>query len=94
MFLDDLAPELFAYFGKRQKRCKIELVENREGSFANCIVPFPNGIEYDIQGIDDWNPYNWRWLQNQGKYKFKSMPVGSTLSEHLAPNSLEMHTEK
>ena len=45
----------------------MESAENGEGCFTNCIVRFPNGIEYEIQGIDDWNRYNWRWLHNQGK---------------------------
>ncbi|MCC5634299.1 hypothetical protein LC593_00230 [Nostoc sp. CHAB 5844] len=31
----------------------------------NCIIRFLNGSEFEIQGIYDWNRYNWRWPQNQ-----------------------------
>jgi hypothetical protein len=30
-------------------------------SHTNCIIRFQNGTEYEIQGIYEWNRYNWRW---------------------------------
>lgn len=30
-------------------------------SISSCIVRFKNGREYEIQGVYDWNRYNWRW---------------------------------
>jgi hypothetical protein len=32
-----------------------------DGSYYNCIIRFDNGTEYEIQGIYQWNRYNWRW---------------------------------
>jgi hypothetical protein len=37
-----------------------ELADN-ERSFVNCTVRLENGLEYDINGMYDWNRYNWRW---------------------------------
>lgn len=31
--------------------------------YTNCTIRFPNGMEYEIQGIYEWNRYNWRWAQ-------------------------------
>ncbi|GAB4366539.1 MAG: hypothetical protein Kow00121_04030 [Elainellaceae cyanobacterium] len=28
---------------------------------TNCTIRFDNGMEYEIQGIYEWNRYNWRW---------------------------------
>ena len=28
---------------------------------TNCIIRFANGSEYEIQGMYQWNRYNWRW---------------------------------
>lgn len=28
----------------------------------HCVVRFDNGMEYEIQGVYEWNRYNWRWL--------------------------------
>ncbi len=41
----------------------INLNEVRSDDFfvTNCIVRFSNGAEYEIQGIYEWNRYNWRW---------------------------------
>jgi hypothetical protein len=33
-----------------------------DGSYYNCVIRFDNGAEYEIQGIYQWNRYNWRWL--------------------------------
>lgn len=32
--------------------------------YTNCIIRFDNGMEYEIQGIYEWNRYNWRWLSS------------------------------
>jgi hypothetical protein len=32
-------------------------------SYSNCVIRFDNGTEYEIQGIYQWNRYNWRWPQ-------------------------------
>lgn len=34
---------------------------------ASCTVRFENGLEYEIQGIYEWNRYNWRWQQGVGE---------------------------
>ncbi|MBW4612397.1 MAG: hypothetical protein KME21_03805 [Desmonostoc vinosum HA7617-LM4] len=43
----------------------IQVNEISEGddSYTNCVVRFFNGAEYEIQGIYEWNRYNWRWPQ-------------------------------
>jgi len=30
-------------------------------SYYNCVIRFDNGTEYEIQGVYQWNRYNWRW---------------------------------
>lgn len=30
-------------------------------SYTNCIIRFDSGVEYEIQGIYEWNSYHWRW---------------------------------
>ena len=32
-----------------------------EGSYTNCLIRFDSGMEYEIQGIYEWNRYHWRW---------------------------------
>ncbi len=34
---------------------------DRDCEYSNCIVRFENGTEYELQGIYQWNRYNWRW---------------------------------
>ncbi|MEH2352380.1 MULTISPECIES: hypothetical protein [unclassified Nostoc] len=34
-------------------------------SSTNCVVRFFNGAEYEIQGMYEWNRYNWRWPQKE-----------------------------
>jgi hypothetical protein len=34
---------------------------------TNCIVRFDNGMEYEMQGVYEWNRYNWRWHELNGK---------------------------
>lgn len=36
---------------------------NGDGNYINCIIRFDNGAEYEIQGMYQWNSYNWRWPQ-------------------------------
>jgi hypothetical protein len=33
-------------------------------SHTNCIIRFENGSEYEIQGIYEWNRFNWQWPKN------------------------------
>ncbi|MFB2838659.1 hypothetical protein [Floridanema evergladense] len=42
--------------------CTVISVAERQDDFSSCIIRFDNGTEYEIQGIYDWNRYNWRWL--------------------------------
>jgi hypothetical protein len=42
--------------------CMVINVEEISES-TNCVVRFFNGAEYEIQGIYEWNRYNWRWPQ-------------------------------
>lgn len=51
----------------------IQLTDASSPAAANrrnlsCTVRFDNGMEYEIQGVYDWNRYNWRWAgqTNQG----------------------------
>lgn len=30
---------------------------------TNCIIRFDSGMEYEIQGVYEWNRYNWRWAK-------------------------------
>ncbi|MBR8834549.1 MAG: hypothetical protein DSM106950_11055 [Stigonema ocellatum SAG 48.90 = DSM 106950] len=32
-----------------------------DDSSTNCVIRFQTGVEYEIQGIYQWNQYNWRW---------------------------------
>ncbi|MBU7582228.1 MAG: hypothetical protein KAF91_04850 [Nostoc sp. TH1S01] len=43
----------------------IDEISDTNNSSQNCIIRFYNGSEFEIQGIYDWNRYNWRWPQNQ-----------------------------
>ncbi|MBD2093094.1 hypothetical protein H6F67_24925 [Microcoleus sp. FACHB-1515] len=29
--------------------------------YTTCTIRFENGSEYEIQGVYEWNRYNWRW---------------------------------
>lgn len=43
----------------------ISVNEIGEGNYActKCIIRFNNGAEYEMQGVYQWNRYNWRWPQ-------------------------------
>jgi hypothetical protein len=43
---------------------QVEEISNGDDFCSNCIVRFNNGAEYEIQGIYEWNRYNWRWSKN------------------------------
>ena len=34
-----------------------------ERSHISCTVRFESGAEYELQGVYEWNRYNWRWPQ-------------------------------
>jgi hypothetical protein len=36
-----------------------------QNGHTNCTVRFDNGMEYEIQGIYEWNRYNWRWANSE-----------------------------
>ena len=42
---------------------QVEEISNGDDSSINCVVRFFNGAEYEIQGMYEWNRYNWRWPQ-------------------------------
>ncbi|BAZ07785.1 hypothetical protein [Calothrix sp. NIES-3974] len=39
----------------------LDRVEDGEEAFTSCTIRFPDGAEYQIHGIYEWNRYNWRW---------------------------------
>ncbi|MFQ3616208.1 MAG: hypothetical protein SNJ57_12935 [Cyanobacteriota bacterium] len=41
--------------------------ETSETRRASCCVRFDNGMEYEIQGIYEWNRYNWRWAAGKSQ---------------------------
>ena len=41
---------------------KISQSTDGENSYYSCVIRFDNGSEYEIQGIYQWNRYNWRWV--------------------------------
>ncbi|WP_088891937.1 hypothetical protein [Leptolyngbya ohadii] len=41
----------------------IGLKQDSIPTHASCTVRFENGLEYEIQGIYEWNRYNWRWRE-------------------------------
>lgn len=43
---------------------QVKETSNREGVSINCIIRLlDNGAEYEIQGMYQWNRYNWRWAE-------------------------------
>jgi hypothetical protein len=40
---------------------QINEVNNGDGKITSCLIRFFNGTEYEIQGVHEWNRYNWRW---------------------------------
>jgi hypothetical protein len=34
---------------------------HNEHTATNCLIRFDSGMEYEIQGIYEWNSYYWRW---------------------------------
>ncbi|RMG11369.1 MAG: hypothetical protein D6728_08950 [Cyanobacteria bacterium J055] len=37
--------------------------EADDTKYTNCLIRFENGTEYEIQGIYQWNRYNWRRMR-------------------------------
>ncbi|MBD3881204.1 hypothetical protein IFO70_05505 [Phormidium tenue FACHB-886] len=35
-------------------------------SYTSCTIRFDNGMEYEIQGVYEWNRYNWRRRTREG----------------------------
>ncbi|HLO83982.1 MAG TPA: hypothetical protein VK203_03060 [Nostocaceae cyanobacterium] len=42
---------------------QVNEVNNGAGKTTSCTIRFYNGTEYEIQGVYEWNRYNWRWTQ-------------------------------
>ncbi|WP_016950868.1 hypothetical protein [Anabaena sp. PCC 7108] len=42
---------------------KVDEISDGDEVFTSCLIRFFNGTEYEIQGIYEWNRYNWRWPQ-------------------------------
>ncbi|MGM3308315.1 hypothetical protein ACSQ6I_20450 [Anabaena sp. WFMT] len=42
---------------------KVDEICDGDDAFTSCLIRFLNGTEYEIQGIFEWNRYNWRWPQ-------------------------------
>lgn len=40
---------------------RISQSTDSDNSYYSCVIRFDNGSEYEIQGIYQWNRYNWRW---------------------------------
>ncbi|MBZ8182454.1 hypothetical protein [Oscillatoria salina] len=41
----------------------VSQVADNDCTYTNCAIRFDNGAEFEIQGIDQWNATNWRWLR-------------------------------
>jgi hypothetical protein len=41
---------------------RISQSTDSDNSYYSCVIRFDNGSEYEIQGIYQWNRYNWRWV--------------------------------
>lgn len=48
---------LCTVIGVREQRSD----SNHTAASCSCTVRFDNGTEYEIQGMYEWNRYNWRW---------------------------------
>lgn len=45
----------------------IKEVADDESNYTNCSIRFDNGVEFEIQGLYQWNRYNWRFPENSSK---------------------------
>ncbi len=43
---------------------QVDELSNGDYSSTTCIIRLLTGAEYEIQGIYEWNQYNWRWPRN------------------------------
>ncbi len=49
--------------------CTVIAVEETSNSdYTSCSIRFSNGAEYQIQGVYNWNRYNWRWAENSFEF--------------------------
>lgn len=44
----------------------IAVEETTNSDSTSCSIRFSNGAEYQIQGVYNWNRYNWRWARDGG----------------------------
>jgi hypothetical protein len=42
----------------------VEEITDNDNSYTTCTIRFNNGGEYQIQGVYQWNRYQWRWFKN------------------------------
>ena len=42
---------------------QVKEISNVEGVSTYCVIRFDSGAEYEIQGVYQWNRYNWRWAE-------------------------------
>ncbi len=42
----------------------LEEIVDKDTSYTTCTIRFNDGAEYQIQGIYQWNNYQWRWVKN------------------------------
>lgn len=40
---------------------QVDETDESDRNYTTCTIRFENGTEYEIQGVYDWNRYNWRW---------------------------------
>jgi hypothetical protein len=43
---------------------RLSQASDTDDSYHNGIIRFDNGTEYEIQGICEWNRYNWRYVSD------------------------------
>lgn len=44
-----------------QAPADMPMVPDSYSSYTTCTVRFDSGVEYEIQGVYEWNRYSWRW---------------------------------
>jgi hypothetical protein len=42
----------------------IEEIVDNDSKYTTCTIRFNDGVEYQIQGVYQWNSYHWRWAKN------------------------------
>ncbi len=41
---------------------QVEEISNGDNTSTICVIRFYNGAEYEMQGVYEWNRYNWRCI--------------------------------